>query len=105
MVPAPLVPNPDGVMVVWLADMKVVELFELNYFEHGLAVPSQLDGKPLLYCTHLCLNDDTAIAAGREIWGWAKKHASMTYTRDQWPQMKPTRTVSLSPETVRSTSS
>ena len=69
MVPAPLVPNPDGVMVVWLADMKVVEPFKLNYLEHGLAVPSQLNGKPVLYCTHLYLNDDTAIAAGREIWG------------------------------------
>lgn len=82
MVPAPLVPNPDGVMVVWLADMKVVEPFKLNYLEHGLAVPSQLNGKPVLYCTHLYLNDDTAIAAGREIWGWPKKHAAMTYTRD-----------------------
>ncbi len=38
MVPAPLVPNPDGVMFVWLADMKVVELFKLSYLEHGLAV-------------------------------------------------------------------
>jgi acetoacetate decarboxylase len=82
MVPAPLVPNPDGVMVVWLADMKIVEPFKLTYLEHGLAVPSQLNGKPVLYCTHLYLNDDTAIAAGREIWGWPKKHAAMTYTRD-----------------------
>ncbi len=37
MVPAPLVPNPDGVMVVWLADMKVVEPFKLSYLEHASA--------------------------------------------------------------------
>lgn len=82
LVPAPLVPNADGVVMMWLGDMHAVDPFELDYLEYGLGVPVEHDGKRGIYCTHLYLDDDTAIAGGREIWGWPKKLAAMTFTVD-----------------------
>ncbi len=79
LVPAPLVPNADGVVMMWLGNMHAIEPFELDYLEYGLGVPVEHDGKPGIYCTHLYLDDDTAIAGGREIWGWPKKLAAMAF--------------------------
>jgi len=80
LVPAPLVPNADGVVMMWLGNMRAVDPFELEYLEYGLGVPVEHDGRHGIFCTHLYLDDDTAIAGGREIWGWPKKHAAMAFT-------------------------
>lgn len=80
LVPAPLVPNAKGVVMMWLAEMHATEPFELDYLEYGLGVPVEHDGQQGIYCTHLYLDDDTAIAGGREIWGWPKKLAAMAFT-------------------------
>ena len=80
LVPPPLVPNADGVVMMWLGDMHAVDPFELDYLEYGLGVPVEHDGKRGIYCAHLYLDDDTAIAGGREIWGWPKKLAAIAFT-------------------------
>ena len=82
MVPPPLVPNHKGVVLMWLGEMHAVEPFQLDYLEFGLAVPVDGNGIKGAFCTNLYLNDDTAIAGGREIWGWPKKMATMTLHRD-----------------------
>lgn len=80
LVPPPLVPDADGIVMMWLGEMHAVEPFELDYLEYGLGVPVEHDGKRGIFCTHLYLDDDTAIAGGREIWGWPKKLAAMDFT-------------------------
>jgi acetoacetate decarboxylase len=82
IVPAPLIPNPDGTVAVWIGEYKVVEPFVLPYIEFGMSITSTLNGKSVEYSTNLYLDDDAAITAGREIWGWPKKHAVMSYQQN-----------------------
>ena len=82
LVPAPLVPNPDGVVALWFGEYKVVEPFTLPYIETGMSISSTLNGKNVEYSTNLYLEDDAAITAGREIWGWPKKYAIMSYKQN-----------------------
>jgi acetoacetate decarboxylase len=79
LVPAPLIPNPDGTVVMWFGEYKVAQPFVLPYVECGMSITSTLNGKSVEYSINLYLDDDAAITAGREIWGWPKKHAIMSY--------------------------
>ena len=79
LVPAPLIPNADGTVAMWIGEYKVVEPFVLPYTEFGMSITSTLNGKSVEYSTNLYLDDDAAITAGREVWGWPKKHAVMSY--------------------------
>ncbi|OJW54013.1 MAG: acetoacetate decarboxylase [Alphaproteobacteria bacterium 41-28] len=49
-----------------------------NYIESGQVIPVIYKGKKGLYSHAMYLNDESPIAAGREIWGFPKKMASPT---------------------------
>jgi acetoacetate decarboxylase len=46
-----------------------------DYTESGQVIPCTLDGKPCNFTAQMYLDDEPPIAAGREIWGFPKKHA------------------------------
>lgn len=76
LVPKPLVPNPDDLMFLMIGRMDSDE-FGTNR-EAFLAVPSRLGALEGNYAVALFLDNDVAIAAGREVWGWPKKAAEFS---------------------------
>jgi acetoacetate decarboxylase len=53
-----------------------------DYTESGQVIPVTFKGKPGLYTLSMFLDNDPAILAGREIWGYPKKIASPTFGVD-----------------------
>ncbi len=80
LVPAPLKPNPDQLIGVYSGLLAVTEPFPFTYHEVGVIVPVTHSAMAGLFFTHLYLDTATGIAAGREIWGFPKKEADITFT-------------------------
>ncbi len=79
LVPAPLQPNPDQLMAFYSALMHVTAPMEWTYKEVGLLVPVSYNGRPGNYFVCLYLDTVEGILAGREIWGFPKQQAEITY--------------------------
>ena len=73
-VPEPLVPDPENVVYYEWIRMPDSSGFG-DYTETGQVIPCHLDGKPCSFTVQMFLDDEPPIAAGREIWGFPKKHA------------------------------
>lgn len=71
LVPKPLVPNPQNIMV--FVNSRFFASGFGQYNETILIAPVGFEGKPGNYCVYLMLDHDSPIAAGREIWGFPKK--------------------------------
>ena len=71
LVPNPLVPNPQNIMVFVNSRFFASGLGQYN--ETVLSAPVGFEGKQGSYCVYLLLDHDSPIAAGREIWGFPKK--------------------------------
>ncbi len=82
LVPAPLLPNPDNLAFVYIGNLNIDSPLKGKYKEAGLGIPVLFNGKPGNFFAVLYLDSTPAIAAGREIWGWPKKDAAITYTVD-----------------------
>jgi acetoacetate decarboxylase len=80
LVPEPLVPNPDDLMFLMIGQMNSDE-FGTNR-EAFLAVPSSFGAMTGNYAVALYLDNDAAIASGREVWGWPKKAAHFDIEED-----------------------
>ena len=75
LVPEPLIPNPDGIMFA-----RIMRHFASGlggYNEFLLGAPVIFEGRLVNYCIYLMLDNDIAIASGREIWGFPKKFGRM----------------------------
>jgi acetoacetate decarboxylase len=46
-----------------------------SYTESGMVIPCRFNGQDVNFVVQMYLDDDPPIAAGREIWGFPKKHA------------------------------
>ena len=79
LVPAPLQPNPDQLLAFYSALMHVTAPMEWTYKEVGLLVPVSYNGRPGNYFVCLYLDTVEGILAGREIWGFPKQQAEITY--------------------------
>ncbi len=80
LVPEPLEPNPDDLMFVMIGRMRSDE-FGSNS-EAFIAVPSRYGEATGNFAVALYLDDDAAIASGREVWGWPKKAAGFRHDED-----------------------
>jgi acetoacetate decarboxylase len=76
LVPEPLNPNPDDVMFLMIGQMNSDE-FGVNR-EAFIGVPASFGALEGNYAVALFLDDDSALASGREVWGWPKKSASFS---------------------------
>jgi acetoacetate decarboxylase len=81
LVPEPLAPNADGLMFLMIGQMNSDE-FGTNR-EAFIAVPSRFGTLTGNYAVALYLDDDAAIASGREVWGWPKKAAEFSIAENE----------------------
>ncbi len=80
LVPEPLQPNPDDVAYVAIGHMHNDRLGSTR--EAFIVVPSS-DGTRLgNYSVFLYLENDACITSGREIWGWPKKLAEISFAEN-----------------------
>jgi acetoacetate decarboxylase len=82
LVPAPLVPNPDSVLFIYIAQLNVVTPTRFSYLEMGLGVPASFSDTAGQYAVYLYLDKAGAIVPGREIYGWPKKDAEISFTEE-----------------------
>jgi acetoacetate decarboxylase len=83
LVPAPLVPNPDSVLFIYFAQFNVVVPKQYRYLEMGIGVPASFTDHAGQYAVYLYLDKTGAIVPGREIYGWPKKDAEISFTEEQ----------------------
>jgi acetoacetate decarboxylase len=78
LVPEPLVPDPDGLMLLLIGRLHNNRLGD--YGEAILAAPSVLGERRGNFAVALYLDRPSCIVGGREIWGWPKKDADLVVT-------------------------
>jgi acetoacetate decarboxylase len=83
LVPAPLVPNPDSVLFIYFGQFNVVAPVQFRYLEMGIGVPASFSDNAGQYAVYLYLDQAGAIVPGREIYGWPKKDAEISFTEEQ----------------------
>jgi acetoacetate decarboxylase len=74
-VPEPLVPTAESVVYYEWIRMPDSSGFG-DYTESGVVIPCTYQGTPCNFTAQMYLDDEPPIAAGREIWGFPKKHAN-----------------------------
>lgn len=82
LVPAPLQPNPDQLIGVYYSLLTVREPAVTTYKEVGTLIPVVLGKIFGLYTAHMYLDTTVGIVCGREIWGFPKKEAEISFTED-----------------------
>jgi len=82
LVPEPLAPNPMGLAVVYIGRLNLVEPIALSYLEAGIVIPSLFNGKMGSYVLIMYLDKALPIIAGREIFGYAKKDAVISFSHE-----------------------
>ena len=80
LVPTPLVPNPDSLLFIYIGQFNVVEPQLLSYMEAGIGAPVSFSDTAGQYAICLYLDKTVAIVPGREIYGWPKKDAEISFT-------------------------
>ena len=80
LVPEPLQPNPDDVAYVAIGHMHNDRLGSTR--EAFIVVPSSDGVRSGNYSVFLYLENDACITSGREIWGWPKKLAEISFAED-----------------------
>jgi acetoacetate decarboxylase len=81
LVPAPLRPNPDHLAFIYVGVFNVPG--KATYREAGVGIPAFFGETFGSYLVYLYLDPALAIIPGREIWGWPKKDAEITFTEEQ----------------------
>lgn len=76
LVPAPLTPNKDNLMFVSVADFLCSGFG--RYLEAHVFTQATFKRRTVNYSLYLLLDNDVAICAGREIWGFPKKLGRLT---------------------------
>ena len=80
LVPVPLVSNPNSLLFVYFAQFNVVSPQMFTYQEAGIGVPVTFKDTPGQFAVYLYLDHTGAIIVGREIYGWPKKDAKISFT-------------------------
>jgi acetoacetate decarboxylase len=82
LVPKPLLPNPYNLMFAYIGRLNIEKTASgsYEYLEAGIGVPAAFSKNPGNYAVCLYLNKALPIVGGREVWGWPKKDAEITFT-------------------------
>ena len=80
LVPSPLLPNNDNLAFIYVGEFNVEAPLKGKYKEAGIGIPVIFKERFGNYLVSLYLDSAHAIAGGREIWGWPKKDAEITFT-------------------------
>jgi len=82
LVPKPLLPNPYNLMFLYVGRLNIetAGIGGYDYLESGIGVPALFSKTMGNYAVCLYLNKALPIVGGREIWGWPKKDAEITFS-------------------------
>jgi acetoacetate decarboxylase len=80
LVPEPLTPNPDDIAYVAIGHLHNDRLGSTR--EAFIVVPSSDGARRGNYSVVLYLENDACVTSGREIWGWPKKLAEISFAED-----------------------
>jgi acetoacetate decarboxylase len=81
VLPPPLTPGPEPIGYAYVAEFPKTN-FGIIYNEAALFIPAQYQNENGNYCLSMPVDNDIAMAAGREVYGYPKKIAeSITLTR------------------------
>jgi acetoacetate decarboxylase len=81
VLPPPLTPSPEPLGHAYVAEFQKTN-FGINYKEAALFLQAQYNGEIGNYCLAMPVDNDMAMVAGREVYGYPKKIAeSITLTR------------------------
>ena len=82
LVPKPLLPNPFNLMFIYIGRLNTVSPAggSYDYLEAGIGIPVVFSQVPGNYAVCLYLDKAWAIVAGREVYGWPKKDAAITFS-------------------------
>lgn len=85
LVPNPLLPNPLNLMFIYIGNLNIETsgIGKYDYLEAGIGVPAIFSKTPGNYAVCLYLNKALPIVGGREVWGWPKKDAEITFTEKE----------------------
>jgi acetoacetate decarboxylase len=78
-----LIPNPNNLAFIYVGDLNVSAPWKGSYKEAGIGIPVSFQERPGNYFIALYLDSASAIAGGREIWGWPKKESEISYSEDR----------------------
>lgn len=81
LVPEPLVPNPGNLMFIYVGELNIQDPSGgiYSYLEAGIGVPVAFSKTSGNYAVYLYLDKALPIVGGREIWGWPKKDAQISF--------------------------
>ena len=83
LVPEPLLPNPDSLMFIYFGSLNMQReaIGEFKFLEMGIGIPAIFPETKTVgnYAVCLYLNRALPVILGREIWGWPKKDAEITF--------------------------
>lgn len=79
--PAPLRADPSGRVIA--VSLRVGQSNCGPFNEAGLYLGCLHEGQPAVFNSHLYLDNAAAISAGRELWGYPKEHAQITFSQHE----------------------
>ena len=85
LVPKPLVPNPLNLMFFYVSELNIEmsDTETYSYLEAGIGVPAAFSKTLGNYAVYLYLDKALPIAGGREVWGWPKKDAAISFNEKE----------------------
>lgn len=85
LIPKPLLPNPANLMLLYIGNLNIETpgFGRYDYLEAGIGIPAIFSKTPGNYAVCLYLNEALPIVGGREIWGWPKKDAKITFSEKE----------------------
>lgn len=83
LVPEPMQVNANNVMAIYVGLLHVVEPKKITYGEAGIMIPVTLGDRVGTYLPVLYLNEVELLTSGREVWGFPKFRAEVTFERSE----------------------
>lgn len=81
LLPPPLKPASSPLVFAFIADYPSTN-FSVPYKESALLIRASYKGEEGFYCLSMPVTDDMAMAGGREGWGYPKKMADISFSRE-----------------------
>lgn len=82
LVPEPMVVNEDNQLILYVGNLHVAEPVPIDYAESGIMVPVTLGERSGTYMPVLYLDEIELLTSGREVWGFPKFRADISFDRD-----------------------
>lgn len=82
LVPEPLFVNPDGRLIIYVANFNIVAPCQASYYEAGIMIPASDGQEEGVYMPVLYLDKTLPIVAGREVWGFPKFPAELSLSKE-----------------------